>query len=536
MKIEVFKWKVILLILFILIGVTQGLKIKKMNVTKENNVLLQKSSIDTIDKKSAILIALFNNKDFKGYSKIKEIQYKLKNNNWEVDCFIDDDVTIETFKKLSSYDLVLIETHGTNDSNLLSGKKYSMFHKVRHFFNLDDKEECLYCKYKNLIKSDEIIDNDRNLIITPKFIKHYNKNFKNSIVLINSCYSSKNEELSEAFLKNGAACFWGNTEDANIGVASETMNLIVEKLVNEGYSQDEIYEYLQNEVVRDEGLKVGTAVKYKFNNNINELKLIKNKNTIDNTLTEKTDNKKLQETDNSNLNNTINMNDDNLDYNNFKDNYYTSYSGIRYAYPEFLIEDKSISTNNSITFYSPAKSIKLNIYSAYNYEGISATDIYNTYFNTHNNISLNAINNDKFTISGEEGENVYYYSAIVNNDLLEYFEIIYPKKYINEFNSIVQKLYDCLKTNNSKNNNLQEKMIGKWIMEGEERCTLTITNTNFGENPYKIDSIEGDDTVYISSDEYKWCINVVDDNTLHIFWYNPANETYTRGTTYYRIE
>ena len=84
------------------------------------------------------------------------------------------------------------------------------------------------------------------------------------------------------------------------------MEMIVDKVVNEKCSQDEIYEYLGNEVVTDKGETIGTALKYKFNSNRNELQLIKNENIINNSFTEEKSNKGNQEIDKDDLEIIIN--------------------------------------------------------------------------------------------------------------------------------------------------------------------------------------------------------------------------------------
>ena len=125
----------------------------------------------------------------------------------------DLEVTVEDFKNLDDYGLVLISSHGDNwyggmwgDNMCLEGLQQS---QVIILTNQKLTQQNMKKYEADLMARRLAVHANGNLVILPAFITHYNTSFPNSIVYVATCRSSYNTTLASAFLGRGAQAFFG---------------------------------------------------------------------------------------------------------------------------------------------------------------------------------------------------------------------------------------------------------------------------------------------------------------------------------------
>lgn len=123
------------------------------------------------------------------------------------------EVTVDDFKNLDQYGLIVVSSHGDNWYGGLSGD--SMCAE-----GLTQSQVIIYTSQKltsenlaqyeaDLMARRLAVGADSNLVILPSYISHYNNNFPSSLVYIATCRSSYNNSLASAFLGDGAKAYYG---------------------------------------------------------------------------------------------------------------------------------------------------------------------------------------------------------------------------------------------------------------------------------------------------------------------------------------
>ncbi|CAH1207692.1 hypothetical protein PAECIP111893_02757 [Paenibacillus plantiphilus] len=118
----------------------------------------------------------------------------------------DEAVTVETFKKLGQYGVIILDTHGELLDTLDNG--------IQVFLTGQKVTAANIAAYEADMKSGKLIEMNGYYGITPAFINAYNRSLPGSIVFNGSCLSSLSESgFSQAFLDLGAKTYLGY-EDA----------------------------------------------------------------------------------------------------------------------------------------------------------------------------------------------------------------------------------------------------------------------------------------------------------------------------------
>ena len=113
----------------------------------------------------------------------------------------DVNVTVEDFKELDKYGVVVISSHGfkVGDRVCLSTGQL-----------LTDANQALY--KADLADELLLVTTKDEILVTPEFIDKYTDKMPNSLVYVSACHSSANSSLANAFLKSGAAAFVGYSD------------------------------------------------------------------------------------------------------------------------------------------------------------------------------------------------------------------------------------------------------------------------------------------------------------------------------------
>ena len=144
--------------------------------------------------------------------------------------YLNDLASVEKFKDLSNYGVIVISSHGDNWYNGILSWWHDHFGEDIDFFENWLSQVIIYTgteasiankdKYEaDLRKHRLVIGNGAHFCITPSFIVHYNGSFPKSLVYISSCRSLYNSTMADAFLSKGAKVYFGYTDYVQVPYA-----------------------------------------------------------------------------------------------------------------------------------------------------------------------------------------------------------------------------------------------------------------------------------------------------------------------------
>ncbi|OGY30473.1 MAG: hypothetical protein A3F35_03490 [Candidatus Woykebacteria bacterium RIFCSPHIGHO2_12_FULL_45_10] len=177
----------------------------------------------------------------------------------------DQEVTVEDFKGLNKYGLVVISSHGDTWFNgkfaancvgntvcppaLKNGNGYVITWTDQQVTQADLR------KYvPDLTRYRLAIDaHDNTLAIMPPFITAYNGTFPNSLVYVGTCRSTHNFTMAAAYLSKGAKSYFGFSEYVNSGYAGDVAGEMIKSFLDKGKTSGEAF----NDAVAAKGASDG---------------------------------------------------------------------------------------------------------------------------------------------------------------------------------------------------------------------------------------------------------------------------------------
>lgn len=148
----------------------------------------------------------------------------------------DSNATIESLNNLSSYGLIIFSTHGINGEWLVTGEQAKsttnymdeiLTGKVSTFINVNLKDG----------------DSERYFMVHSTWFSSKGKNLPNSIVINNSCESTKTDKLWKVFQNNGAKTYIGYTGSVTNDYVTIETTEFVSGLLCDNNSIQESFEY-----------------------------------------------------------------------------------------------------------------------------------------------------------------------------------------------------------------------------------------------------------------------------------------------------
>lgn len=196
-------------------------------------------------KAAKVMAAYFTQFEGWGGDEAEEINGWLQNSvcpKFDVAPFLKDgDVTVNEFKNLSNYGVIVITSHGDTwykgllslwqqkwKWNYIGGQVVILTHETATDANK--------ATYEMDLKMGRLaITNGGTYAVLPSFIKYYNGSFPGSIVYAGSCRSRYNASMSNAFLGNGAKTYLGYTDYVDSPFACSTGKNFFDKMINSGH-------------------------------------------------------------------------------------------------------------------------------------------------------------------------------------------------------------------------------------------------------------------------------------------------------------
>ncbi|MDD3647221.1 MAG: hypothetical protein PHS44_01845 [Candidatus Dojkabacteria bacterium] len=190
----------------------------QLDVIAPGNSLVGKAQAESelqVESTKAIYLGPYKDEfgmydDYNGaWKKIKESQCP----ECETTEKMNYDVTVDDFKNLDQYGLIVISSHGDNwygglwgDNICAEGLQQSQVVILTNQKLTKDNVK----KYEaDLMARRLAVHANGNLVVLPSFISHYNSNFPNSVVYVATCRSSYNNTMAASFLGSGADAYYG---------------------------------------------------------------------------------------------------------------------------------------------------------------------------------------------------------------------------------------------------------------------------------------------------------------------------------------
>lgn len=158
---------------------------------------------------------------------------------YSVDLFQDDEVTVDIFKGdfLSQYGIIYISTHGIYDpkhgTTLMTGEQDLVNSPLKHIFDFDIRSVNVPKTYKNYFS------------INKNYIqKSLSRQFPDSWIFIDACYSTFALDMTNFFLQNGAKAVNGYKTSIPVGLAN-TIVLAMTSYMGLGTDTKTITKHLQ---------------------------------------------------------------------------------------------------------------------------------------------------------------------------------------------------------------------------------------------------------------------------------------------------
>ena len=158
------------------------------------------------------------------------------------DVFSDDDVTIERLRSLTRHGLVFLTMHGTSYDDL-PGTPAAQQLPAHEFLLTSEKVTADSLKTFELeLKTGQMaigpaVAGAQRFFITPKFIDNLPGRFPSSLIYVGACRSFWNGEFASAFLRKGAAAFFGYSDMVKSDFAYQTGTAFLQCLLS-GHNDD----------------------------------------------------------------------------------------------------------------------------------------------------------------------------------------------------------------------------------------------------------------------------------------------------------
>jgi len=162
----------------------------------------------------------------------------LEDFGFSVDVYQGDDVTVDLYRNLPTYDyqLIIFRVHSgtispnpegdvapTTGTYLFTNELFNRMKYTREL--LGDELAAAY-----VLKGDPVY-----FVIGPKFITHsMNGNFNNTVVIVDGCSCLHFDDLAQAFTSKGASCYLAWDHSVELDYVDEAATSLVENLCSKG--------------------------------------------------------------------------------------------------------------------------------------------------------------------------------------------------------------------------------------------------------------------------------------------------------------
>ena len=182
---------------------------------------------------------------------LKQLKFLLNSSGYEVDVFVDNNATVENFRKIIDYDLIIIRAHGGFLPKGIEIMNYYLKDHMAFIFTGELYDPGKYVLEQRALKI--MIGKFRHengsytevFAVSPLFILGLNGAFrKGSVVIIASCYGLTGEALAKSFLTKGASVYIAWPGDVTTEHMDKALYMLLEKVLRDNMSWVEAVKYV----------------------------------------------------------------------------------------------------------------------------------------------------------------------------------------------------------------------------------------------------------------------------------------------------
>lgn len=156
--------------------------------------------------------------------------------DYHITSYINQAADIAVLSTVTNYGLVVITTHGLTGKRIFTGEKADtnlQIYKTKYRAMIKADQLSIW---KNLIIANNAVVKDSSdvYVATDKFISALAGKFPNSVIVNNSCESSMNPDLGNAFIGKGAKTYFGYSKVVHVGFVQTVSDSIAKRLAVEG--------------------------------------------------------------------------------------------------------------------------------------------------------------------------------------------------------------------------------------------------------------------------------------------------------------
>lgn len=152
----------------------------------------------------------------------------------------DAEVTVQDFKGLDKYGIVMIISHGDtwfNGEMKSTAKGTQVITYTYQEVTLDNMLENL----PDLLSNKLAIGYNNHYVVLPGYIKAYNSKFPNSLVYMGTCRGAYNGTMASAFISRGAKTYIGFTQYVNSKYAKDVAGEFFKSFIEKGKTTSESF-------------------------------------------------------------------------------------------------------------------------------------------------------------------------------------------------------------------------------------------------------------------------------------------------------
>ncbi|HAY35188.1 MAG TPA: choice-of-anchor L domain-containing protein [Ignavibacteria bacterium] len=201
------------------------------NASQSDNILLDPN---TIGNRNVLIYEPFL-AIYPPYNVGQKVKSRLEQSlckDYNVTTYVNQEANIAVLSDITKYGMVVFTTHGLLGKSLFTGE-------------IADTNLAVYKnKYKALIKADKMsiwknivistvgtVNTSADVyVVNNKFISDITGTFPNSVIVNNSCESSMNPDLANAFLGKGAKSYFGYSKVVHVGFVQTISDSIAKRL------------------------------------------------------------------------------------------------------------------------------------------------------------------------------------------------------------------------------------------------------------------------------------------------------------------
>ncbi|MFZ3132289.1 MAG: Ig-like domain-containing protein, partial [Desulfosporosinus sp.] len=243
-------------------------------------LLESETSTNTVGSNKVAVLSSFANQGgvnqlpSEAYDNVYNLFDSAESQTFDASRFLDENVSVDLYKNLSDYGVVIIDSHG---DAFYSQDLHSIFPELDDIFAKnygkviiltgEDATEEKIKTYEADLKKGRLTLIGNYFAITPAFINYYyyNDPLADSIIFSGSCRSMFNDSMADQFISAGAKTYFGYTDYVKVSYDSKILPDLFSSMLNDGLTTEQAFD----NAVEINGASDGSGAYFKIKGNKN---------------------------------------------------------------------------------------------------------------------------------------------------------------------------------------------------------------------------------------------------------------------------